>query len=75
MMREDGMPMIANFGLGRLATDITSLDISSERASYRWIAPELLAGVETQDNVLVTTASDVWGFGCLCIEVWSMCHY
>lgn len=38
------------------------------------MAPELFGGVETQVLVLVSKASDVWAFGCLCLEVWFNIH-
>jgi serine/threonine protein kinase len=71
LMQDDGTPMLADFGLSRVVAEVsTGLTTSSSRGSYRWMAPELFGGVESQVVVLVTVASDVWAFGCLCVEVW-----
>ncbi|KAG9085818.1 hypothetical protein FRC06_003437, partial [Ceratobasidium sp. 370] len=70
LMRDDGTPMLADFGLSRIVAEIsTGLTTSSSRGSYRWMSPELFGGVEDQIQVLVTVASDVWAFGCLCLEI------
>ncbi|KAG8738680.1 hypothetical protein FRC10_006597 [Ceratobasidium sp. 414] len=70
LMRDDGTPMLADFGLSRIVAEIsTGLTTSSSRGSYRWMSPELFGGVEDQIQVLVTAASDVWAFGCLCLEI------
>lgn len=69
-MGMDGTPMLADFGLSRvIMEEATGLTTSSSKGSCRWMAPELFGGIETQIQVLVTTASDVWAFGCLCLEV------
>ncbi|KAG8704224.1 hypothetical protein FRC09_003686 [Ceratobasidium sp. 395] len=70
LMRDDGTPLLADFGLSRIVAEIsTGLTTSSSRGSYRWMSPELFGGVEDQIQVFVTTASDVWAFGCLCLEI------
>ncbi|KAG9122556.1 hypothetical protein FRC07_001014 [Ceratobasidium sp. 392] len=70
LMRDDGTPLLADFGLSRIVAEIsTGLTTSSSRGSYRWMSPELFGGVEDQIQVLVTQESDVWAFGCLCLEI------
>ncbi|CAE6483198.1 unnamed protein product [Rhizoctonia solani] len=70
LMKQDGTPLIADFGLSRLVMEFsTGLTTSSSRGSYRWMAPELFGGIDNHVLVLVTTASDVWAFGCLCLEI------
>jgi serine/threonine protein kinase len=69
-MQDDGTPLIADFGLSRVVMGFsTGLTTSSSKGSCRWMAPELFGGVDNQVLVLITTASDVWAFGCLCLEV------
>ncbi|KAG8711980.1 hypothetical protein FRC09_020317 [Ceratobasidium sp. 395] len=71
LMYDDGTPLLAGFGLSRIvAESSTGLTTSSSRGTYRWMSPELFGDVEDQIQVFVTTASDVWAFGCLCLEVW-----
>lgn len=69
-MREDGTPMLADFGLSRVVMETsTGWTTSSSRGSCRWMAPQLFGGIENEVMVPVTVESDVWAFGCLCIEV------
>lgn len=64
-MRENGTPMLADFRHSRVATEtLSGWSTSSTVKSYRWMAPELFGDVNNE----VTTASDVWAFGCLCME-------
>lgn len=68
-MREDGTPMLADFGLSRVVMETaTGWTTSSTPGSYRWMAPELFGGIDNEIKVLVTVKSDVWAFGCLCLE-------
>ncbi|KAL5638034.1 hypothetical protein ACGC1H_002339 [Rhizoctonia solani] len=72
LMKQDGTPLIADFGLSRLVSEFsTGLTTSLSRGSYRWMAPELFGGIDSSVLVLVTPASDVWAFGCLCLEILS----
>ncbi|CAE6532055.1 unnamed protein product [Rhizoctonia solani] len=67
LISQDGTPLISNFGLSRPV--IESLTISSNSGNYRWMAPELFGGIDSNLIILVSTASDVWAFGCLCVEI------
>ncbi|KAF8603911.1 kinase-like protein [Ceratobasidium sp. AG-I] len=74
LMQEDGTPMLADFGLSRVVMEIsTGWTTSSSMGSYRWMAPQLLGGAEDETMVPVTVESDVWAFGCLCIEILTRC--
>ncbi|KAF8606703.1 kinase-like protein [Ceratobasidium sp. AG-I] len=69
LVREDGTPMLADFGLSRVAMETaTRWTTSPTPGSYRWMAPKLFGGIENEITVLVTVKSDVWAFGCLCLE-------
>ncbi|CEL60426.1 hypothetical protein RSOLAG1IB_09632 [Rhizoctonia solani AG-1 IB] len=70
LMQDDDTPLIADFGLSRVVMEFsTGLTTSSSKGSYRWMAPELFGGVGNHVLVLITAASDVWAFGCLCLEI------
>ncbi|TDL23535.1 kinase-like protein [Rickenella mellea] len=69
------LPRIADFGLARVAD---SQAVSLETISYngggslRWQAPELLlSSKEVTESVNTTERSDVYAFGCLCLEVFT----
>jgi serine/threonine protein kinase len=70
-MQDDGTPMLADFGLSRVVVEASTglVSASAGIGRSRWMAPELLQGVVSKVVVLVTVASDVWAFGCLCVEV------
>jgi serine/threonine protein kinase len=66
-MDDGGLPKLADFGLARLSrTHSSTMPIftGTGKGSTRWTAPELFI-----NDGQVTTQSDVWAFGCLCLEV------
>ncbi|TDL22584.1 kinase-like protein [Rickenella mellea] len=69
------LPRIADFGLARVAdTQAVSLATVSYngKGSLRWQAPELLSFTKDATECVKTTdGSDVYAFGCLCIEVFT----
>lgn len=68
-----GRPCITDFGLTRVIYSQTSIAAASNfsgKGSLRWQAPELIRNVTgEQGNTSVTTASDVYAYGCICLEV------
>ena len=60
-------PKLADFGLSVLhgAGATTMGSRSGEGGTIRFMAPEVLLGGETATSF----ASDIYAFGCLCIEV------
>lgn len=67
LVSDEGVARICDFGFARmLAEHSTSYsEHTSMKGTVRWMAPELLS----EDDARHTTHSDVWAFGCLCIEV------
>ncbi|KAJ7288962.1 kinase-like domain-containing protein [Mycena rebaudengoi] len=63
---------LADFGLSAFS-DATTTALSSNRAgSVRWMAPELLdPGCFGHDHFARTPASDVYAFGCVCLELYT----
>jgi serine/threonine-protein kinase len=65
LVREDGTPVLLDFGIGKLL-DASALEATSTRAfTPAYAAPEQLAGRT------VTTATDVYGLGCVLHELLS----
>jgi serine/threonine protein kinase len=59
-----GDAVLSDFGLSSLVAGIANNGSTTE-GSYRWSAPELF-----QTNEIIRTAeSDVYAFGCVCLEV------
>lgn len=75
LIDEDNRPRIADFGLTKIIdSQITKAGGTTQRGkgSVRWKAPELLAFDEEEDDIVptgLTSNSDVYAFGCVCIEV------
>ncbi|KDQ32027.1 hypothetical protein PLEOSDRAFT_1088189 [Pleurotus ostreatus PC15] len=59
----NGQVRIADFGLAVLAQ---FGEVASRGGSRRWMAPELLSWSRSSPR---STASDVYSFGCTCLEV------
>jgi serine/threonine protein kinase len=56
--------VLADFGLANVSAGLENTITISE-GSARWSAPELLMG----DSIARTHLSDIYSFGCVCIEV------
>ncbi|CAE6437241.1 unnamed protein product [Rhizoctonia solani] len=67
--------LLTDFGLSKIVAEEEGIDVAStsleNAGSSRWMAPELFqVEVDTSTSPLgVTSASDVWSFGMLCLEV------
>ncbi|TDL22518.1 kinase-like protein [Rickenella mellea] len=59
-------PRLSDFGLSKFYDSLASL-----RGTPRWQAPELLSPDTVGVNVGKTTASDIYAFACLCLEVFT----
>ena len=59
---------IADFGMSRDLADETYYISSGGKIPVKWTAPEALHYKK------YSTASDVWSFGCLMYEIWSLGH-
>ncbi|KZT40779.1 kinase-like protein [Sistotremastrum suecicum HHB10207 ss-3] len=76
LVSEDGVAVLADFGLASLADADPSLSRSHHasttgiKGTVNWMAPELLDACEDSNaTTKPTTASDVWALGCLILEV------
>lgn len=68
LIDESGQPRLADFGLTIFA-DGTRHNTTDQGGTLRWMAPELLYPIPGIECYKRTTASDVYAYGCLCIEV------
>ncbi len=69
-----GKPRITDFGLAKAVFSQAGTFASSSyegQGSLRWQAPELLGVGSGDDNGAnkLTTQSDVYAYGCICLEV------
>ncbi|KDQ56034.1 hypothetical protein JAAARDRAFT_132976 [Jaapia argillacea MUCL 33604] len=63
---------IADFGLAVFADASIQTHTKSDDGTQRWMAPELLApDVCGYTRFQRTTMTDVYAFGCVCLEVWN----
>ncbi|KAJ7656701.1 kinase-like domain-containing protein [Mycena rosella] len=66
LVAKDGSARIIDFGYSR--SSVASIHLSRGGGSIRWMAPELV-----NDHPSVQTfASDVYAFGCLCAELYTL---
>ncbi|KAJ4491943.1 kinase-like domain-containing protein [Lentinula edodes] len=70
LIDESGQPRLADFGLTVFA-DGTRHNTTDQGGTLRWMAPELLYPIPGIECYKRTTASDVYAYGCLCIEVYT----
>ncbi|KAH7876951.1 kinase-like domain-containing protein [Lentinula edodes] len=70
LIDESGQPRLADFGLTIFA-DGTRHNTTDQGGTLRWMAPELLYPIPGIECYKRTTASDVYAYGCLCIEVYT----
>lgn len=72
LVNDHYVPMLTDFGLSILrGIGSTSADIHSSCAgTIRFMAPELF----NDENAKVSFSSDIYAFGCVCIEVCLQSH-
>ncbi|KAK7063540.1 kinase-like protein [Favolaschia claudopus] len=62
---------LADFGLTSLSDATTATHTSHRAGSIRWMAPELIDPDRFGKKFLRTTATDVYAFGCVCLELYT----
>ncbi|KAK7054448.1 hypothetical protein VNI00_003646 [Paramarasmius palmivorus] len=69
LIDEKGQPRIADFGLTVFA-DATRQNTTDHGGTVRWMAPELLFS-PVDSHHRRTPASDIYAYGCVCVEVYT----
>ncbi|KAF8174638.1 kinase-like domain-containing protein [Mycena galopus ATCC 62051] len=70
LIKEDRSACLAGFGFSALSDGITTMS-SNRGGSIRWMAPELLVPERFGLNFARTPATDVYAFGCVCVELYT----
>ncbi|KAF8964650.1 ras guanine nucleotide exchange factor domain-containing protein [Flammula alnicola] len=66
LISQDGTARLSDFGLSKFLEDCRKGMTTSHSLNPRWFAPELL-----QQTGPLSTHSDVWSFGMICLEILS----
>ncbi|KAF9265231.1 kinase-like protein [Marasmius fiardii PR-910] len=74
LIDSQGQAIITDFGLSKIMSDhISSIGIRKPTSffagSTRWMAPELVHAQAEDKKIQVTTYSDIYAYGAVCIEV------
>ncbi|KAF7373346.1 Kinase-like protein [Mycena sanguinolenta] len=70
LIKEDWSACLTDFGLSILS-DVTSTMSTNRGGSAHWMAPELLDPDRFGIKFARTAATDVYAFGCVCIELYT----
>ncbi len=65
-----GHALLCDFGLSRILDGLPSGHTTSvQGGTLRYLAPELMGGMDPDEHVYPTIKSDVFAFACTCIQV------
>ncbi len=65
-----GHGLLCDFGLSRILDGLPSGHTTSlQGGTARYLAPELMGGMDPDEDVNPTTKSDVFAFACTCVQV------
>ncbi|KAJ7767392.1 kinase-like domain-containing protein, partial [Mycena maculata] len=71
LINEDWNACLADFGLSVFSNATASMHTSNRAGSLRWMAPELIDPDRFGTKFGRTPASDVYAFGCVCVELYT----
>ncbi len=66
-----GHGLLCDFGLSRILDGLPTGHTTSVQpgGTLRYLAPELMDGMDSDEGVCPTTKSDVFAFACTCVQV------
>lgn len=70
LVNNDWTACLADFGLSVFTDPVSTLSSRERAGSIYWMAPELIHPEQFGCKFAQTTATDVYAFGCICVEVW-----
>ncbi|KAJ7886908.1 kinase-like domain-containing protein [Mycena leptocephala] len=70
LINNDWTACLADFGLSAFTDPVSTLSSQERAGSLYWMAPELINPEEFGCKFARTPATDVYAFGCICVEVW-----
>ncbi|KAJ7781785.1 kinase-like domain-containing protein [Mycena maculata] len=71
LINDDWSACLADFGLSGFSNASSSMRTSTRAGSLRWMAPELIDPDRFGYKFARTPASDVYAFGCVCVELYT----
>ncbi|KAJ7145880.1 kinase-like domain-containing protein, partial [Mycena epipterygia] len=71
LINEEWSACLTDFGLSVFSNATSSMRTSTRAGSLYWMAPELIEPDRFGGKFVRTPASDVYAFGCVCIEVYT----
>ncbi|KAJ7809655.1 kinase-like domain-containing protein, partial [Mycena leptocephala] len=71
LITDEWSACLADFGLTSLSDATTATHTSHRAGSIRWMAPELIDPEQFGMKFARTPASDVYAFGCVCLELYT----
>jgi serine/threonine protein kinase len=69
LVTNDSSACLADFGLAQFSEAANTVSSLNRAGSTRWMAPELLNPGDFGLRFDRTTATDIYAFGCICLEV------
>ncbi|KAJ7464285.1 kinase-like domain-containing protein [Mycena galericulata] len=71
LVNEDGSACLTDFGLSVFSNASAPMGSSTRAGSILWMAPELLAPDRFGYEFARTPATDMYAFGCVCVELYT----
>ncbi|KAJ7646792.1 kinase-like domain-containing protein [Roridomyces roridus] len=71
LINEDWSACLSDFGLSSFSDATTAAHTSTRAGSTFWMSPELISPEKFGLEFIRTRASDVYAFGCVCVELYT----